>query len=147
MPLSGGDTFSTVRNLSTDELHNLLIPISRKPFTSISNWSKTFQCIPVCIFDPETEYQCELILELAKRRKVPLRATGVGHSPSDIACTNGFLICTLKLNRLLEVWSPVSSFHPVSQSDLRFIPALKNAFLIHHFTRNLLVFLLIVFKT
>lgn len=94
---------SNVRNLTITELHNLLEPISRKPSTSISNWSRTFQCTPACIFDPETEYQCELILELAKRRKLPVRATGVGHSPSDIACTNGFLICTLKLNRLLEI--------------------------------------------
>lgn len=104
---------SNVRNLTTTQLHNLLEPISRKPSTSISNWSRTFQCTPACIFDPDNEFQCELILELAKRRGVPVRATGVGHSPSDIACTNGFLICTLRLNQLLEVSTPsFSHFRP-----------------------------------
>jgi L-gulonolactone oxidase len=55
------------------------------------------------VFEPETEYQCELILELARRQKKIVRAVGVGHSPSDLACTSDYMLRTEKLNRILEV--------------------------------------------
>jgi len=55
------------------------------------------------VFEPENEFQCELVLELARREGKIVRAAGVGHSPSDLACTNEFMLRTEKLNRLLEV--------------------------------------------
>ena len=71
--------------------------------TSFSNWAETFVCTPLLTFEPEDDYQCELILELARREGKVVKAAGVGHSPSDIACTNEFLLRTTKLNRVLKV--------------------------------------------
>jgi L-gulonolactone oxidase len=88
------------------QLYDLLQPIT-VPNTSstdkFANWSQTFACSPLAIFEPETEYHCELILELARREGRVVRAVGVGHSPSDLACTTGYMLRTTKLNRLLEV--------------------------------------------
>ncbi|KAL0579389.1 D-arabinono-1,4-lactone oxidase [Marasmius crinis-equi] len=75
-------------------------PSSGAAFT---NWAHTFACKPLVVFEPEDEYQCELILELARREGKVVRAAGVGHSPSDIACTNEFLLRTTKLNHVLKV--------------------------------------------
>lgn len=55
------------------------------------------------VFEPESDYQCELILELARREGKTVRAAGVGHSPSDLACTSGYMVRTDKLCRVLEV--------------------------------------------
>jgi len=85
-------------------LYTLLTPITvpsqRACFT---NWGHTFYCTPLAIFEPENEFQCELVLELARREGKVVRAVGVGHSPSDLACTNGFMLRTTKMNRVLEV--------------------------------------------
>jgi L-gulonolactone oxidase len=67
------------------------------------NWGRTFTCTPSAIFEPENEFQCELVLELARREGKTLRVAGVGHSPSDLACTDEFMLRTTKLNRILEV--------------------------------------------
>ena len=49
------------------------------------------------------EWQCQLILELARREGRRVRFAGVGHSPSDLACTKEYMLRTTKLNRVLEV--------------------------------------------
>jgi len=85
------------------QLYDLLQPITVPSQPKFLNWSQTFACSPLAIFEPETEYQCELILELARREGKVVRAVGVGHSPSDLACTTGYMLRTTKLNRLLEV--------------------------------------------
>lgn len=74
---------------------------SRSRFT---NWGRTFRCAPLAIFEPYTEEQCQLILELARREGKRVRFSGVGHSPSDLACTTDFMLNVLNLNKLLEVW-------------------------------------------
>jgi len=89
-------------------LYDLLRPLSLNPSSrnaQFTNWGRTFSCTPLTVFEPETEYQCELILELARREGKTLRAVGVGHSPSDLACTSGYMLRTGKLNQLLEVSS------------------------------------------
>lgn len=47
--------------------------------------------------------QCALIFELARREGKTVRAVGVGHSPSDLACTNEYMLRTTKLDRVLDV--------------------------------------------
>jgi L-gulonolactone oxidase len=93
-------------DIPLQNLCGLLQPIT-VPSTSsrakFSNWGKTYHCAPVAVFEPENEFQCELVLELARREGKIVRAAGVGHSPSDLACTNEFMLRTEKLNRLLEV--------------------------------------------
>ncbi|KAF9048042.1 gulonolactone oxidase Lgo1 [Hymenopellis radicata] len=95
---------SRLTNTPLTDLYSLLQPITvASHASSFHNWAHTFHCTPLTIFEPESAYHCELILELARREKKVVRAAGVGHSPSDIACTNEFLLRTQKLNRLLSV--------------------------------------------
>jgi L-gulonolactone oxidase len=100
---------STVPNLADVPLHaiySLLQPLtlhSSSPRATFTNWGQTFTCTPLAVFEPQTEYQCELILELARRERKSVRAVGVGHSPSDLACTSEYMLRTEKLNRILEV--------------------------------------------
>ncbi|KAJ7768912.1 L-gulonolactone D-arabinono-1,4-lactone oxidase [Mycena metata] len=76
---------------------------SSSPRATFTNWGRTFSCRPLAIFEPKNEEQCELVLDLAWREGRVLRAVGVGHSPSDLACTGDFMLRTTKLNKLLEV--------------------------------------------
>ncbi|KAG6830526.1 hypothetical protein H0H92_000198 [Tricholoma furcatifolium] len=97
---------ASLSDIPLQNLYQLLQPItvpSSSPHAKFSNWGKSFYCTPLAIFEPENEYQCELILELARREGKSVRAAGVGHSPSDLACTNEYMLRTTKLNQLLEV--------------------------------------------
>ncbi|KAG8506324.1 L-gulonolactone oxidase [Galemys pyrenaicus] len=43
------------------------------------------------------------VLALARQQKTRVKVVGRGHSPSDIACTDGFMIHMGKMNRVLQV--------------------------------------------
>jgi len=97
---------ASLSSIPPENLHRLLEPITlppTSPRSKFTNWALTFHCAPLAVFEPENEFQCELILELARRQGRVVRAVGVGHSPSDLACTNEFMLRTEKLNRVLEV--------------------------------------------
>ncbi|KAJ7676685.1 D-arabinono-1,4-lactone oxidase-domain-containing protein [Mycena polygramma] len=89
---------------TTDDaaLQAITVP-SSSPRAKFVNWGRSYQCTPLAIFEPETEAHCELVLAKARREGRVLRAVGVGHSPSDLACTNDFMLRMTKLNKLLEV--------------------------------------------
>ena len=87
-----------------DALESVTVP-SSSPHASFSNWAKTYVCDPYAVFEPRTVPQCKLILELARREGKTVRAVGVGHSPSDLACTNEYMLRTTKLDKILEVSS------------------------------------------
>ncbi|KAK7676057.1 hypothetical protein QCA50_020981 [Cerrena zonata] len=93
-------------HLPTETLINGLQPITiptSSPKASFINWGLSYTCKPIMVFMPETEEQCEMIVELARREGQPVRAAGVGHSPSDLACTNGYMLRTEKLSKVIEV--------------------------------------------
>lgn len=93
-------------NIPLSTLYNLLQPITvpkSSPQATFTNWGLTFTCQPLLVFEPTSEYQCALILELAKREGKTVRAVGVGHSPSDLACTSEYMLRTSRLNNMLEV--------------------------------------------
>ena len=46
------------------------------------------------VFRPSSTTHVLLITELARRHSKPLRAAGVGHSPSDLACTSAWQVRT-----------------------------------------------------
>ena len=88
------------------ELYRHLQPITVDRSSSgavFENRGRTFRCTPSTIFQPETEYQLEVILELARRERQTVRAVGVGHSPSDLACTSGYMIQMNQMNKIFEV--------------------------------------------
>lgn len=100
---SSSDPFAS---LSTSRIYDLLAPVTI-PYSSsrrrFINWGRTFTCEPLAVFEPETEYQCKLVLELARREGRRVRFAGIGHSPSDLACTKEYMLRTTKLNKVLEV--------------------------------------------
>ncbi|KAI7905527.1 D-arabinono-1,4-lactone oxidase-domain-containing protein [Cokeromyces recurvatus] len=67
------------------------------------NWAKTFQCKPELYFTPSTEEQIQKIINLARSLHKPVKVIGSGHSPSDLACTNGFMISIDRLDNLLGI--------------------------------------------
>lgn len=54
------------------------------------------------MFAPTTAEQCRQILELGRREGARIHPVGVGHSPSDLACTNGWLVRTEGLSGLIK---------------------------------------------
>lgn len=95
-----------IPNLTTDELYRALQGVtvpSSSPRARFNNWGQSYYCKPLAVFEPETEGQCKLILELARREGKVVRAVGVGHSPSDLACTTGFMVRMTRFKRMLEV--------------------------------------------
>ncbi|KAF5329244.1 hypothetical protein D9619_009035 [Psilocybe cf. subviscida] len=82
------------------QLEPITVPTEKARFT---NWGLSFTCKPCALFEPENDFQCELILELARRERKRIRVAGIGHSPSDLACTSEYMLRTTKLNRVLEV--------------------------------------------
>lgn len=74
-----------------------------QPF--FTNWGRTFACTPRALFRPFSTYDCRLALELARRDGRVLRPVGVGHSPSDVACTRDYMLCMTRMNRVLQVRS------------------------------------------
>uniref|UniRef100_A0A7M4E4G9 L-gulonolactone oxidase n=1 Tax=Crocodylus porosus TaxID=8502 RepID=A0A7M4E4G9_CROPO len=67
------------------------------------NWAKTYGCSPELYFQPTSVEEIKEILELARQRNKRVKVVGGGHSPSDIACTDGFMIQMGKMNKILKV--------------------------------------------
>jgi L-gulonolactone oxidase len=98
--------FPPPSDISLDELYSRLesVTIDRSSSAAVfRNWSDTYTCTPSSVFCPESEYHSELILELARRKKQTVRAVGVGHSPSDLACTSGYMVQMNRLDKIIEV--------------------------------------------
>ncbi len=93
-------------DIPLDELYSLLNPVTVDRSSSAAvfqNWGRTFKCTPSSVFRPESEHHLELILELARREGQTVRAVGVGHSPSDLACTSGYMVQMSQLDKIIEV--------------------------------------------
>ncbi|KIM29190.1 hypothetical protein M408DRAFT_15946 [Serendipita vermifera MAFF 305830] len=94
------------KNLSTSTLYQLLqnciVPASSAN-AKFANWSKTFHCVPLMVFEPSDIDQCRLIFQLARREGKTVRIVGEGLSPSDLACTSDFMLRTNRLNKLRVV--------------------------------------------
>lgn len=87
--------------LSSDALDAHLASITVK--NHFRTWARTFACSPRAVFEPESVRDCQWVLELARRRGASVRVVGVGHSPSDVACTRDFMLSTRKLAKLVAV--------------------------------------------
>ncbi|KAJ3729165.1 L-gulonolactone D-arabinono-1,4-lactone oxidase [Lentinula guzmanii] len=91
-----------LHDIPLHKLYEILLPVTSSK-AAFANWAKTFVCTPLAIFEPRNEYHCQVILELARREGKVVRVAGVGHSPSDLACTNEFMLRTTYLNRVLMI--------------------------------------------
>ncbi len=71
-----------------------------------SNVSKNHKATPLGIFSPQSLADLILLLKTAKAEKQPIRAVGSGHSYSDVALTNGYVIDPKGLKPFAHVISP-----------------------------------------
>ncbi|KAI8982683.1 D-arabinono-1,4-lactone oxidase-domain-containing protein [Pilobolus umbonatus] len=85
-----------------DHLDDELKSIVSTDYT-FQNWAKTFRCTPKLYFQPTTEAHISKIIRLASTLDEPIKVVGSGHSPSDLACTSGFLLNIGHLNKLVQV--------------------------------------------
>lgn len=76
-----------------------------------------------CKVDPKSQimHKCVMvslqILELARQKSKRVKVIGGGHSPSDIACTDDFMIQMEKMNKVLKVKVILDGRHAMTQSD------------------------------
>ncbi|KAM9083537.1 L-gulonolactone oxidase isoform 1-T1 [Megaptera novaeangliae] len=67
------------------------------------NWARTYGCFPEMYYQPTSVEEIREVLALARQQNKRVKVVGGGHSPSDIACTDGFMIHMGKMNRVLKV--------------------------------------------
>ena len=66
------------------------------------NWAGDQRCAPAEIARPTSEDELAQTISEASARGLPIRAAGSGHSFTDIACTDGLLIDTSGMQRLID---------------------------------------------
>eukprot|EP00048_Salpingoeca_helianthica_P017088 m.235587 g.235587 ORF g.235587 m.235587 type:complete len:455 (+) comp20145_c0_seq1:56-1420(+) len=67
------------------------------------NWAETKTCRPRRLFKPRNEDEVIQIVKLAEADGVKLKVVGSGHSPNDIACTDGYMVSLARMNRIVHV--------------------------------------------
>lgn len=67
------------------------------------NWANTYTCQPELYFEPLSVEEMRQILEIAQQRSKRVKIVGCGHSPSNIVCTDDYLVQLNHLNKLLKV--------------------------------------------
>lgn len=65
---------------------------------TFSNWAGSYRCRPAKYFEPNSVKEIQDILASARAEKRKVKVVGVGHSPSDICCTQDYMIS-------LKVWN------------------------------------------
>jgi L-gulonolactone oxidase len=67
-----------------------------------TNWTGDQRCAPSQIARPTSEDELAQAVAQASARGLPVRAAGSGHSFSDIACTDGLLVDTSGMQRVID---------------------------------------------
>ncbi|KAJ9062858.1 D-arabinono-1,4-lactone oxidase [Entomophthora muscae] len=70
---------------------------------TFTNWSRTFTCFPLRSFYPASRSQVKRIIEIARSSNRKIRVVGGGLSPSDLVCSQDYLVYTDRLDKILEV--------------------------------------------
>eukprot|EP00047_Mylnosiga_fluctuans_P016485 m.54708 g.54708 ORF g.54708 m.54708 type:complete len:359 (-) comp6614_c0_seq1:686-1762(-) len=68
-----------------------------------TNWAGVQTCRPARYFEARTEQDVLDVIRLAESNGAKLKVIGSGHSPSDIGCTDGYMVSLHKLDRILHV--------------------------------------------
>ena len=91
-----------LNELTNEELlHNLDVEVDDK---QLQNWAKTFKVKPKKIFNVNNISQIQKLIELSVRIKdVKLKPMGVWHSPSDLACTDDWIIKMTNVKGVVEL--------------------------------------------
>ncbi|KAH8928982.1 L-gulonolactone/D-arabinono-1,4-lactone oxidase [Atractiella rhizophila] len=75
--------------VSNNELEAALQSISVTPYV-LSNWARTFRCLPERVFRPKNVDDVRRILLWCKREGREVRVRGAAHSPSDLGMVRSF---------------------------------------------------------
>jgi len=67
------------------------------------NWAKTFSCQPERFFTPRTVKEIKEAIHLASTNNKSIRCAGGRASPSDIFCTEEYLLCMKQFNNILNI--------------------------------------------
>ncbi|NEO49793.1 D-arabinono-1,4-lactone oxidase [Moorena bouillonii] len=67
------------------------------------NWSEQYQCIPTSVHYPASTEEARDIVCQVMQQGTKIRVFGSGHSPSDIAMSNQDLVCSDRLNQILNI--------------------------------------------
>ncbi|KAF9009555.1 hypothetical protein BDQ17DRAFT_1323106 [Cyathus striatus] len=98
---------SYLRALPLETLHGLLKPITvllQSSASCLKIWARTSESQPTFkVFEPRTEFQCQIISEVARREGKSVRAVGMCHSSSDTAYIDRFILRMTKLNKVLKI--------------------------------------------
>ncbi|GAA5895585.1 hypothetical protein JCM6882_000346 [Rhodosporidiobolus microsporus] len=94
------------------DLRSLLEPYTLRtgPALDFTNWATTFRSRNAAVFRPTEVEHVRWAVELARREGKELRAYGAGHSPSDVACTEGYSLDLKGLNKVLDVDGQTKTF-------------------------------------
>ncbi|KAK0544792.1 D-arabinono-1,4-lactone oxidase [Tilletia horrida] len=99
-------SISPIHNLSTtaleQRLSSILLPASSSQ-SHFRNWGGTFHTRPARTYSPQNTQHVLDVVELARRKRVQLRAVGRAHSPSDLPFTKGWVLRTESLKGALEI--------------------------------------------
>jgi L-gulonolactone oxidase len=89
------------RRIDTLKKHIQPDESSQKTFT---NWAKIHSCTPKYYHQPSTEHEIIHVMQTALKSNEKIKVVGIGHSPSDIACTNDHMISLHEhYNRILMI--------------------------------------------
>lgn len=83
--------------------HNWEIKIEGKRDYKFENWSKTFTSSPELFFQPKSVDEVKFIVKLAKQNSKRIRIVGNGHSPSDLPCTDDYMVSLKDMNKIIEI--------------------------------------------
>jgi len=67
------------------------------------NWAETYECHPHKYFQPNDLDQLRSIVHTAQVEGKKIRLAGFGHSPSDLCCTDDFMVSLKNFNRILAI--------------------------------------------
>lgn len=89
----------------TATLRKLLAPVThtKGKHARFQNWATTFKSQTRATFRPRSVEEVRWVVELARREGVELRASGSGHSPSDLVCTEGYIVNIDRIEGMVEV--------------------------------------------
>nr|XP_054757565.1 L-gulonolactone oxidase-like [Lytechinus pictus] len=67
------------------------------------NWAETFFCKPERYYEPQNISELTLLVHMARKEGKRVKVCGSRHSPSDIACTTGYMINMKHINKVISV--------------------------------------------
>jgi len=92
-----------VKGRTTEKRFSSTMSVQGKAGHLFTNWAKTYSCHPELFFEPQNVEELAQIVKQAEKLKKRIKIVGFGHSPSDICCTDEFMVRLFKFDKILHV--------------------------------------------